>query len=128
MATIYLCGPIANCSDAECIDWRQEVTKRWSGKTLDPMRRDYRGVKNAPIKEIVELDKIDICQSDIVLVNYVKPSVGTSMEVLYAFEHGKMVVVVNESQELLSPWLVYHSQLVFPSIKEALDFLEKHYS
>lgn len=126
MATIYLCGPIANCSDSECIDWREKVKKLWSGKTLDPMRRDYRNVEEVPVKDVVQLDKVDIGFSDIVLVNYTKPSVGTSMEVLYAFERGKLVVVVSKEDEVLSPWLLYHSHKVFPTIEKAILFLEEY--
>jgi hypothetical protein len=93
MTKIYLCGPINGCTDEECKDWREAVKAKWPD-AIDPMRRDYRGKEDESVKQIVELDKIDIMNCDVVLVNYDKPSVGTSMEILYAFERGKFVVIV----------------------------------
>lgn len=122
MTTLYLCGPINGCTDSECNDWRSFVKERWDGGTIDPMRRDYRGREDSCVDEIVELDKIDVTNSDIILVNYDKPSVGTSMEVLYAFERGKLVVVVARSDTSISPWLRYHSHKIFRSFDDALQF------
>jgi hypothetical protein len=55
---VYLAGAINGCTDDECKDWR-ELVKSIIGveKTLDPMRRDYRGVELDCINEIVEGDK-----------------------------------------------------------------------
>jgi nucleoside 2-deoxyribosyltransferase len=123
MKTIYLCGPINGCTDDECKDWRELVKAKWSGKTLDPMRRDYRGREDQCVDEIVEFDKIDIANSDVILVNYDKPSVGTSMEVLLAFNAGKLVVVVAKKGASVSPWLRYHSHAVLDSFDAALSFI-----
>jgi nucleoside 2-deoxyribosyltransferase len=120
---VYLCGPINGCTDEECRDWR-EMAKLRLPDTLDPMRRDYRGKEHSAVREIVELDKIDVTNSDIILVNYDKPSVGTSMEMLYAWERGKMVIVVHKADAGLSPWLVYHSHYRFTSFDEAFSYLE----
>lgn len=124
MTTIYLCGPINGCTDEECKDWRELVKSKWSGKTLDPMRRDYRGKEDESVKQIVEFDKIDIMNSDIVLVSYDKPSVGTSMEIIYAFERGKFVVIVADHNTRISPWLRYHSHAIVGSFAAALSFIE----
>lgn len=126
MKTIYLCGPINGCSDEECQNWRSFIKTKWEGQCLDPMRRDYRGREHESVNEIVELDKIDVTNSDVILVNYDKPSVGTSMEVLYAFERGKLVVVVAPSHAVISPWLVYHSHKILPTFPAALDFIREH--
>ena len=123
MTTIYLCGPINGCTDSEAKDWREFVKSQWSGTTLDPMRRDYRGREHESVNEIVELDKIDVLKCDVVLVNYDKPSVGTSMEVLFAFERGKLVVVVAAPDARISPWLAYHSHKICHSFGDALQFI-----
>src|SRR5262249_50278719 len=81
---VYLCGPINGCTDAEAKDWRNAV-KRHFPDALDPMRRDYRGKEAESYREIVELDKRDVEAADVILVNYDKPSVGTSMEILWAW-------------------------------------------
>ena len=120
---IYLCGPINGCTDEECRDWR-EMAKRSLPNTVDPMRRDYRGKEAEYVNDIVELDKIDVSNSDIILVNYHKPSVGTSMEILYAWERGKMIIVVHQKDAKLSPWLVYHTHKRFMSFYDAIIFLK----
>jgi nucleoside 2-deoxyribosyltransferase len=119
---VYLCGPINGCTDAEAKNWREYVKAKLPS-TIDPMRRDYRGREAECVDEIVELDKIDVTNSDVLLVNYDKPSVGTSMEVLYAFERGKLVVVVCRGDASISPWLRYHSHKIFPSFEEAIAYI-----
>lgn len=123
MTKIYLCGPINGCTDEECKDWRELVKTKWPD-TIDPMRRDYRGKEHESVKQIVELDKIDIMNCDVVLVNYDKPSVGTSMEILYAFERGKFVVIVADYSTRISPWLQYHSHAIVGSFAAAIYFIE----
>lgn len=126
MKTIYLCGPINGCTDEECQNWRSFVKTKWEGKCLDPMRRDYRGREAESVNEIVTLDKVDIANSDALLVNYDKPSVGTSMEVYIAFTAGKLVVVVAAPDTNISPWLRYHSHAILPSFAVALAFIQEH--
>jgi nucleoside 2-deoxyribosyltransferase len=119
--TIYLCGPINGCTDAEANDWRSAVKAAWSGATLDPMRRDYRGKEAESFREIVELDKIDVAASDAIVVNYDKPSVGTSMEVLFAWQIGKPIIVVCRPDVVISPWLRYHSHAIVHSFGAAVE-------
>lgn len=118
---IYLAGPINGCTDGECNDWRSEVKARFSG-TLDPMRRDYRGVEAAAYREIVDLDKLDVAACDVLLAVCPKPSAGTSMEVLLAWQMGKVVAVV--APDPVSPWLRYHSARTFERLDEAINWLE----
>jgi hypothetical protein len=93
--------------------------------TLDPMRRDYRGIELDYVDEIVNGDKADINKCDFVLVYYDKPSVGTSMEILYTFERDIPVIVVTDKDKKLSPWLVYHST-VFYSFKDAIEHINNN--
>lgn len=124
MKTLYLCGPINGCTDSECTNWREYVKTMWSGDILDPMRRDYRGKEDESVNDIVLFDKIDITNSDALIVNYDKPSVGTSMEILYAFERGKVVVVVANSGARISPWMRYHSHRIARSFNEAVQIIQ----
>lgn len=122
MPTLYLAGPIMNCSDSECRDWRDWVTENWEGKTLDPMRRDYRGIEDENVNEIVDGDKDDILNSDIIIVAYTKPSVGTSMEILFAWDNATPIILVNRSgSNKLSPWLQYHADFIVKHFDEALE-------
>lgn len=128
---IYLCGPINGCTDAEAKDWRNSIQTEWgwlnrfNHKWIDPMRRDYRGKELENVREIVELDKIDVASSDIVLVNFDKPSVGTSMEILFAWQLGKRIITVIAPGTTPSPWLIYHSTHVVHSFYDAARLIEK---
>ena len=123
MAKVYLCGPINMCTDAEANDWRTEAKRKLREEftLLDPMIRDYRGAEKDSYREIVELDKIDVRNCDIVLANCVTPSAGTSMEILYAHQLGKIVVSVTSL--ITSPWIRYHSTVLTTSLDEAIDWI-----
>ena len=118
----YLCGPIAGKTDSECKDWRARATEVLVD-VLDPMARDYRSGSDGKEAEIVEGDKRDIDACGALLVWFPHPSVGTAMEVLYAWERGKVVVVVDVSGKPISPWMVYHSTEIFKDLERALDYI-----
>lgn len=140
--TVYLAGPIAFCSDSEANDWRDYVKAKMSapysigGKEfrcdfLDPMARDYRedyeaGTISAVAAEVIELDKRDIDQSDIIFANISKHSAGTSMELLYAWERQKAVVTVLPEDVDVSPWILYHSTKVVTTLDEGIEWVQTH--
>lgn len=114
MTTIYLAGPINGCTDNEMHDWRNDMTARLHGfNILTPVVRDYRGKEDESVEDIVTGDKADIDNSDIIIAYCPKPSVGTSMEVLYAWERGKHVIVYAPPGSPVSPWLRYHSHELY---------------
>jgi hypothetical protein len=118
--SVYLCGPINGCSDDEATTWREWFKANVPRVAfVDPMVRDYRGKESEEYREIVDLDKRDIRGVDVVVVMYVKPSVGTSMEVFFAWTLGIPVVVIDESGKPLSPWMRYHASAVVASKEEA---------
>jgi hypothetical protein len=120
---VYLCGPIAGCTDDQAINWR-EIAKRVLGEhnCLDPMRRDYRGREDGSVAEIVELDKLDIWSCQVMLVNAWQPSWGTAMEVMYAFERRVPVMAVVPEGNV-SPWIRYHATL-FRDLSGALNHVK----
>ena len=119
--TTYLCGGINGLSDADCRDWREVAKAQLRTATLDPMRRDYRGKEDANFREIVAYDLEDIDACDYVLVNATKPSWGTAMEVFYAFQSDKYVVVWVGTGTRVSPWLRYHCAEIRESLESACD-------
>lgn len=122
---IYLAGPINGRTDAECKDWRKWCETCLIRPVFDPMVRDYRGEEQAKYKEIVLQDKVDIDCSGCLLVYYDKPSVGTSMEIIYAYERRKPIYLVDASEggKPLSPWLLFHATRIFRNLPEAVNFL-----
>lgn len=120
---VYLCGPINGCTDEECKDWREAVKAQFPD-AIDPMVRDYRGRETEAYREIVDLDKSDIQGSDALLVNYSKPSVGTSMEVFYAHSLRLPVIVWCPKDVSISPWLRYHSTAFVHSLEDAVQMLK----
>lgn len=135
--TVYLAGPIDGCTKEECGDWRDKVTKEVPGiNFLNPLRRIFKGydyvkgqwftgAEKENAAEIVEMDKEDVRHSDVVFIYYDRPSVGTAMEILYAFEHGIYILVVDASNNPLSPWIYYHVDKVVHSLDEGMECLKK---
>ena len=124
---VYLSGPIKDASDTEASSWRTDAEielGRIGVSTINPMRRDYREDPCSHLPELVEQDKIDIGLSDILLVHFSKPSVGTSMEILYAWERGKRIITVTESWTN-DAWMVYHSHHIYRTLDEAYAKIEK---
>ncbi len=125
MKTVYLCGGIAGLSDTECSDWRETVKEEFSGvyNFLDPMRRDYRGREADSAPEIVDGDLIDIVTADIILVNAIRPSWGTAMELYFAASLNRCVLTMCPDDNP-SPWLVRHSDIISKTWDVMFDDLE----
>ena len=110
-----------DCAVGESKDWRTRAKERLAGRflLLDPMRRSFRDNEVDSSNEIVEFDLQDIRDADLVLVNYSKASVGTSMEVFYAsHDLGKVVIAFSplSFNDLLAVWIP-----LLPNILPDLD-------
>lgn len=123
---VYLCGGINGLSDKECYSWRYYATSYLHADTLDPMRRDYRGIEmnHGVAEKIVKGDLEDIERSWLILANHPAPSVGTDMEI-FAAKHvfGKPVITVVPDLKYVSPWLAFHSDKMFTSLHEAVSYI-----
>ena len=131
MKTIYLSGPIMDEHEGAVREWR-EAAKRMLGKhfrVLDPMRRNFKDREVDSANEIVEFDLQDVRDADIILVNYSKASIGTSMEVFHASHNlGKFVVSFSPfAFQDCSPWMVRFSTKILPSLEAACRYLAAHF-
>ncbi len=128
---IYLCGPIMDCKDRETKDWRTRSKERLAGRfiLLDPMRRSFRDNETDSANEIVEFDLQDIRDADLLLVNYSKASVGTSMEVFYASHDLRKFVIAFAPFpfQQCSPWMVRFCTRIAPDLESALNYIERHF-
>ncbi len=123
-AITYLCGGINGLSDSQCSDWRDVARRTLNTDTLDPMRRDYRGREGNFVNDIVEGDLQDIEDSDFVLVNATRPSWGTAMEIVYAYDLDKYIVAFVGDTAGVSPWLQFHCKIA-RTIEEAVALLNQ---
>lgn len=129
---IYLSGPIMDEHEGVARAWR-ETAKLLLGKNfrlLDPMRRKFVDRQVDSANEIVEFDLQDVREADIVLVNYNKPSIGTSMEVFYAaHDLGKFVVTFSPFEfKDCSPWMARFSTKILPSLAGACTYINNHFA
>jgi hypothetical protein len=120
---VYLAGGINGLSDSDAKDWREYAKERLSHDTLDPLRRDYRGIEDESVEEIVHGDLEDIRNSDVVLASCVRPSWGTAMEIHFTRTStpSSVYAVVPEDQTV-SPWLRYYTS-IFRTFDEAINHL-----
>ena len=128
---IYLCGPIMDEHEGHARAWRDRA-KKLLGRhfiLLDPMRRDFKDREVDSANEIVEFDLQDIRDADIVLVNYNKASIGTSMEVFYASHNLKKFVVGFSpfSFKDSSPWMVRFCTKILPDLETACRYIKEHF-
>ena len=119
----YLAGPIDNCTIEECTAWRRDLAERLRplGITcLDPTHNMSAKIGNPG--KIVRGDKMSILEARIVIAYCPFPSVGTSMEILFAYERARRVYVVS-AQNALSPWITYHATRIFRDFDQLVEWL-----
>ncbi|MBM4142367.1 MAG: hypothetical protein FJ225_02060 [Lentisphaerae bacterium] len=130
--TVYLSGPIMDARDGDARQWRAAARALLASafEILDPMRRNFKDREVDSANEIVEFDLQDVRDCDIALVNYCKPSIGTSMEVFYAaHDLGKFVVAFAPFEfKDCSPWMVRYCTKILPTLEDACAYLVTHFS
>ena len=112
--------------------WRESAKLMMAGRfrLLDPMRRKFVDRQVDSANEIVEFDLQDVRDADIILVNYNKPSIGTSMEVFYAaHDLGKFVVAFSPFEyKDCSPWMARYCTKILPTLEDAVKYIVEHFS
>ena len=113
-------------------EWRGIAAKKL-GKSfilLNPMRRNFKDREVDSANEIVEFDLQDIRNTDILLVNYAKPSIGTAMEVFYAANNLQKFVVAFAPFDFrnCSPWMVRYCTKILPSLDSAAAYIRTNFS
>lgn len=120
---VYLAGPIFGMNNYQAKAWRNHAKKvRPDIEWVDPMVRDYRGVEDQNVEQVVAGDLADIAGCDAVLAAVENPSWGTAMEVRAAHAEMHKRVIGFKWKVSTSPWLQQHATVV-RSIEEALKLL-----
>lgn len=121
MTKIYLAGRIQNNSDKH--KWREEAKKIFGKRNcFDPTNKQY---DKKPSYKLIKQDLELIDMSDLVLVYYDKPSVGTSMEMFYAKNNLRKLVILVTKEKDLSPWLCYHCSVICNSLVDAKKIINQ---
>ena len=111
--------------------WRERATEQLKNDfvILDPMRRNFKDREVDSANEIVEFDLQDVRDADMLLVNYNKTSIGTSMEVFYAaHDLGKFIVAFSPYPfKECSPWMVRYCTKILPTFEEAVQYIQDNF-
>jgi len=128
---VYLSGPIMDEHPERAVTWREQAKAQLRDHfvLLDPMRRNFKDREVDSANEIVEFDLQDVRDADILLVNYSKTSIGTSMEVFFAaHDLGKFVVAFSPfGFQDCSPWMVRYCTKILPSLEDALAYIRDNF-
>jgi nucleoside 2-deoxyribosyltransferase len=143
--TVYLAGPVAH-ADGGGAGWRETIQQFYGDEYdfRDPLSKynvpaddltlvEGRSHPDTPetvgTREIVEDDKTLLKESDAVLVGYsAVRSVGTPMEVMWAFERAYPIAVwVRDETPIadLSPWYRFHAGAITNDAEMALSHLDR---
>lgn len=127
--TVFLSGPMRGIPRVEGLAWRKEAIKLLSDKFN--VKHAYRGREEketfTDTRSAVIRDKYDILHSDILIVNDISSTasmIGTSMEVLLAFQNSIPVFIFGEGHKE-DYFLNYHSNGRFSSLEEVCDMINK---
>ena len=93
--TVYLAGPIGDCNDAQKVKWRNEVKAKYSDHFdfSDPIEKLLPA--SAGNSDIVKEDVRAIEESDGIIVNMWRESIGSAIGMVHAHIIGKPVVTSN---------------------------------
>lgn len=127
--TVYLAGY------SEEYFYRNFVEKNYSDKIniLNPMSVTHKQVieqigMNEYDTYIVRRDKKMILSSDLIIIylSNNSPSFGTTMEIMFAYDHGVPVYVIDVTPEMKhanNAWVKFHTKKSFDSIENCFNFI-----
>lgn len=126
---VYLAGSVnGHKTWTKAMNWRlhaTEVLESIGYEVFNPLRG--RKPEDQDSRDIVERDLQDIAKSDILLVEMDhedKAYIGTAMEIRYAWERGKEIIIWGQANRD-SHWLKYHVSMWFNDLEQAIDYLRK---
>lgn len=130
---VYVSGPIYIDDKRASDKWREEASWLFSQadvETIDPCRaKATYQVEYFTPNEIIFRDLRDIQRADLVYVNLLnlKPGklpIGTVMEIMYAWELKKPVVVAAVDKRItLHPWIIAMSVKLFSEQAAAIEYI-----
>jgi nucleoside 2-deoxyribosyltransferase len=125
---IYLSGPILGCNKKEAREWRLNTIFELKNQYdfINPATKLYK--KEADhFEEVVEFAEKGVEECDIILAYIPFYSMGTSIEICWAYEKNKKILVVLENDEV-SAFLKKYSDKIFKNLEEAYQYLGSGYN
>jgi len=130
----FISGPIHGVEEKQ--GYRETLTRILTDNgctVLDPWKREkalYSSTgrkwwENVPREWFIKRDLEDIENCDLLVAYLPIVSPGSCMELFYAKLKGKKTVVIHQLKDP-SPWIVFHADYVFKSIKEFEKFIATH--
>lgn len=99
---------------------RQFTTLDKNEWNIESINKGKKHIPNEIVNQIVECDKEDILKSSYLLAYIKKPTMGTIMEIMFAYIHKIPIVVVNPEMDYCGDiWLKYHAVRIVNSLDEA---------
>jgi len=130
---IFISGPIQGMETEQ--EYRKiiaEICAKLGFEVIDPWKREkilYRTEvpcwwEKVPAADFVKRDLEDAERCDIMVVYLPRLSAGACMELFYAKQKGKKIIVVS-NMGCLSPWIVVHSDLIKTCFEDLEEELKK---
>lgn len=136
---VYLSGPITGLTGPQASDWRAVVGKKLTEhgiRVLNPLRGGSYLSSQVPDigksqeallsdKALMRRDKADVYACDVFFANLIdtkQVSVGTLMEMAWAEDHNKIVVVAMNNDMHDHPF-VRESAIIFKTLQRAIDYI-----
>jgi len=130
---VFISGPIIGREKQQ--DYRRIITDiaaKLDLEVIDPWKRErvlFNGTEECwwdkvPTFDFVQRDLDDADRCDIMVVYLPILSAGACMEMFYARRKGKKIIVVSDI-ELLSQWIIYHSDMVIKSFSQLEEAIKK---
>ena len=130
---LFISGPILGMEKNQ--DYRKTITEiasKLGFDIIDPWNRErvlYNGTEDCwwdkvPVFDFVQRDLDDADRCDVMVVYFPILSAGACMEMFYAKRKGKKVVVVSEIK-YLSPWIVFHSDIIIKDLSRLEEALKQ---
>lgn len=129
---VFLSGPMRGVPREEGVAWREKTRNLLESnfEILHALRgREKKETFPDPRLAVIR-DKDDISRSSVVLVNDTFKNVsmiGTSMEVLLAYQLDKTVIIFGKEHEN-DYWLNYHSHVRAETLEDACDLANRMFS
>jgi hypothetical protein len=118
---LYLAGTIYN----------DEPGKSWKKRLIQELDSSmYKSFDPDPVNEcnntMIARDKYEITNCNIFVAYIERPTFGTSMEILHAFnQQTTPIIVINPGLKYQNDlWLKYHSHLICDNITECADHIK----